>query len=56
MTQNAQLKAAFGGDDMVEVAVGPSCLAPDSIADAGQVRQGGLHKILPWFFERLFGG
>jgi len=47
-----QHNAAIDDDAMVEVAVPADSLAPDCIADAGLVHQGGLRRLMPW----LFGG
>jgi hypothetical protein len=49
---NVHHHAAIDDDDMVEIAVPTASLAPDCIADAGLVQQGGLRRLLPW----LFGG
>ena len=52
MIPHFQHNAALDDDDMVEVAVPAASLAPDCIADAGLVHQGGLRRLMPW----LFGG
>ncbi len=56
MIEHGQPTSPFGGDDLVEVTIPTSCRMPDSIADMGRVRLGGLHKLLPWFLERILGG
>jgi hypothetical protein len=50
--KDMQHKPAFADDDMVEVAIAAASLAPECIADAGLVHQGGLRRLMPW----LFGG
>ena len=42
-------------DEFVEKPLPVSDFAPDCIADPGNVRQGGLHRVLPWFLGKIFG-
>jgi hypothetical protein len=55
MNTLAQYDTPFATEEWVEARIPASCLAPDCIADAGLIRQGGLHNMLPWFFGSLFG-
>jgi hypothetical protein len=50
--QSVQHTHEFDDDKLVEIAAPAAFLAPDGIADAGLVHQGGLRRLLPW----LFGG
>jgi hypothetical protein len=47
--------AASVVENMVEANFAADCLAPASISDAGRVRQGGLHHLLPWLIGTILG-